>query len=72
MLEIEDSRGKKDTLNNGQRFAAGDRQGNRYEYRYEGIENTENGFDIHLRNLTTDTETWVERAWFRNRVINVY
>ena len=44
---------------------------NKYQYRYEGIEKTDNGMDIHLHNLTDGTETYVEKKWFGQRKIKI-
>ncbi|MBD5504558.1 MAG: hypothetical protein HDR09_12750 [Lachnospiraceae bacterium] len=69
MIQIEDRTGKSGALCEGVRFRAEDKLGNKYEYRYEGIEKTSNGCDIHLHNLTNDTKTYVEKEWFRQRKI---
>ena len=69
MIQIEDRTGKSGALCEGVRFNAEDKQGNKYEYRYEGNEKTSNGYDIHLHNLENDTETYVEKEWFRQRKI---
>lgn len=70
MIQIEDMRGKSGPLCEGTTFEATDKLGNSYQYRYEGIEKTENGYDIHLHNLTSDTETYVEKEWFKQRKIS--
>lgn len=71
MIQIEDMSGKSGALCEGVRFEAEDKQGNKYEYRYEGIEKTENGYNIHLHNITNDTETFVEKEWFHQRKIKI-
>lgn len=71
MIQIEDITGKSGDLCEGARFSAEDKLGNKYEYQYEGIEKTSNGYDIHLHNLTIDTETYVEKAWFGQRKIKI-
>lgn len=58
-------------LSEGVRFMAKDRLGNKYEYTYKGVENTENGYNIHLYNETTATDTYVEELWFKHRDIAV-
>lgn len=69
MIQIEDMTGKSGALCEGVRLHAEDKLGNKYEYRYEGAEKTINGYNIHLHNLTNDTETYVEKEWFRQRKI---
>lgn len=71
MIQIEDRTGKSGALCEGVRFSAEDKLRNKYEYRYEGTEKTANGYDIHLHNLTNDTETYVEKAWFGQRKIKI-
>lgn len=71
MIQIEDRTGKKGALCEGVRFSAEDKLRRTYEYRFEGIENTENGCGIHLHNLTNGTETYVEKEWFRQRKISI-
>lgn len=71
MIQIEDMTGKTGALCEGVRFNAKDKLGNEYQYRYEGIENTQNGYNIHLHNLTNGTETYVEKEWFRQRKISI-
>lgn len=71
MIQIEDRTGKSGPLCEGVRFTAEDKLGRKYEYRYEGTEKTSNGYDIHLHNLTNDTETYVENEWFRQRIIKI-
>lgn len=72
MIQIEDMTGKSGELCENVKFSAEDKQGNKYSYRYEGIEKTENGYNIHLHNLNTDTDTFVEKEWFKQRKISIY
>lgn len=71
MIQIEDITGKSGALCEGTRFLAEDKLGNKYQYLYEGIKKAQNGYDIHLHNLTNDTETYVEKAWFGQRKIKI-
>lgn len=71
MIQIEDMTGKSGALCEGARLSAEDKLKNKYQYRYEGIEKTDNGYDIHLHNLTNGTETYVEKEWFRQRKIKI-
>lgn len=71
MIRIEDITGKSGALCEGARFSAEDKLGKKYQYRYEGTEKTENGYDIRLHNLTDGTETNVEKEWFRQRKIKI-
>lgn len=71
MIQIEDMTGKSGALCEGTRFSAEDKQGNKYQYRYNGTGKTANGYDIHLHNLTDGTETYVEKEWFRQRKIKI-
>lgn len=58
-------------LSEGVRFMVKDRLGNKYEYTYKGVENTDNGYNIHLFNETTATDTYVEEKWFEHREITI-
>lgn len=71
MIQITDRRGKSGALCEGIVFEAEDKNGNRYKYRFEGCEKTENGYGIHLHNLSDDTETYIEKEWFRQRKIEI-
>ena len=71
MIQIEDIAGKSGALCESTRFLAEDKLGNKYQYRYEGVKKAQNGYDIHLHNLTNGTETYVEKAWFRQRKIKI-
>lgn len=70
-IKIESASGKKGILCEGNAFKAKDKLGNINEYSYEGIERTSNGYDIHLHNRTTNTETYVEKLWFKQREIQI-
>ena len=71
MIQFEDMTGKSGALCEGARFSAEDKMGKKYQYRYEGIEKTVNGMDIHLHNPTDGTETYVVKEWFRQRKIKI-
>ena len=71
MIQITDMTGKTGALCEGVEFRAKDKLGNEYQYRYEGIENTQNNCNIHLHNLTNNTETHVEKEWFKQRSISI-
>lgn len=71
MIWVKDMTGKSGALCEGVRFRAKDKLGNKYQYRYEGTEKRENGYNIHLSNLTDGTETYVEKAWFSQREIKI-
>lgn len=72
-IKIETLDNKKGCLIEGNIFKATDKSGKSYKYRYEGIDPTqENGYCIHLHNLDSDTETYVEKEWFRQRKIVIF
>jgi len=54
----------------GTEFTATDKLGKTYRYRMIGTEVSHDGW-IRLLNLSTNTLTYVEPAWFRNRKIKV-
>lgn len=71
MIYIEDLLGKKGALCEGSTFMATDKLKTRYMYRYEGIEETQNGYNIHLHNHSNNAEIYVEKEWFRQRKIRI-
>lgn len=73
MIKIETIDNKSGALIEGNIFDATDKLGRTYKYRYEGIDKSrEDGFYIHLHNLTNDTDTFVEKEWFKQRKIVIY
>ena len=55
----------------GQLFKAFHKQLGENTYKYIGIEESENGYPVHLFNLTTNTDTFVEKEWFKQRKITI-
>ncbi len=53
----------------GQLFTAKDNLGRIFTYRYEGESPQLNGYNIKLRNLSDNTDTFVEPEWFTQRKI---
>ena len=58
-------------MRKGQRFTAKDKLNNQYDYKFIGEEKTLIGYDIHLYNETTKTDTFVENEWFNQRHITI-
>lgn len=50
-------------------FRAIDKLNDNYLYSFVGYKNTETGYNIHLFNVTDQTDTYVEPEWFNQRKI---
>lgn len=68
-LRVKTADGKTGWIMEGETFEATDKLGKSYLYEYRGIEQRENGYNIHLHNISDGTETYVEPAWFTEREI---
>lgn len=68
-LKVKTADGRTGWIMEGETFEATDKLGRSALYEYQGIENTENGYGIHLHNISDGTETYVEPAWFTQRKI---
>lgn len=56
-------------MKNGEKFIAKDKLNNVYNYTYLGEGKQPNGYNIHLFNEDTQTDTYVEKEWFNQRAI---
>lgn len=56
-------------MKQGQFFEAIDPLQRKFLYRYIGEQNTTNGYNIKLLNITMNTEIFVENEWFNQRII---
>lgn len=68
-LRVKTANGRTVWIMEGETFEATDKLGRSALYEHRGIEHTENGYDIHLHNISNGTETYVEPAWFTQRKI---
>lgn len=56
----------------GQLFSAYHKNLGLLEYKYIKTENTNNSYNIHLQNLTNNTDAYVESEWFNQRKITLH
>lgn len=69
-LRIKTADGTTGWIVEGETFEATDKLGRTYLYKHRGIEHMENGYNIHLHNISDGTETYMEPAWFTQRTVN--